>query len=716
MKQRWWIILIASLMMAAYWMFDLERFFTFEALRERHEILRQAYLIDPIKTIGVYAVMYIVMAALSFPGATIMTLAGGAMFGVWVGVPVVLLSATIGATLAFWMARYVLRDVVQRRFGDRLEIINQGLARDGVFYLLALRLVPIFPFFLINLLMGLTAIRSLTYFWASLLGMLAGTAVYVNAGTQLAAITQPSDVMSPTIIASFAALALFPWLARWSIGYAKVRRLYAHWPKPAQFDRNLIVIGAGAAGLVSAYLAATVRAKVTLIESHKMGGDCLNYGCVPSKALIRTATFLHQTKNCASLGIRQTHADYDFADVMARVQRVIKTIEPHDSIERYAQLGVDVIEGEATITSPWSVLVNGQTLTTRAIVIATGARPIVPDIPGLEQVRYYTSDTIWRLTERPGRLIVLGGGPLGCELAQAFARLDCEVTLVARHDCMPREDGDAAMLVKAALQADGIAIMTQTEALRCEVEGADQWLCVRNQTGEASRLPFDALLCAVGRVARTAGLGLEQLGIPLTANQTIETDTWLQTLYPNIYACGDVAGPYQFTHTAAHQAWYATVNALFGDIKRFKADYSVIPRATFTDPEVARVGLSERDAKKRGIDYEVTRFDLQGLDRAVADEAACGFVKVLTMPGKDRILGVCIVGHHAADLLTEFVSAMKHGLGLNKILSTIHTYPTWSEANKYAAGAWKRTHAPQWLLQRIAKYHAYRRGRTGTAD
>lgn len=715
MKYRGWVLVLFGLLAALFFSFDLERFFTLEALKGQHEALQQAYQAEPLFVAGIYAAAYIVMAALSLPGATVMTLAGGAIFGLWVGVPVVLVSATIGATLAFWTARYVLRDAVQRRFGDRLEAINKGLEQDGAFYLFSLRLVPVFPFFLINLLMGLTTLRSVTFFWVSLAGMFAGTAVYVNAGTQLAAITQLPDVMSPALIMSFIVLALFPWLARWSIARVKTRRLYARWPKPRHFDRNLIVIGAGAAGLVSAYIAAATRAKVTLIESHKMGGDCLNYGCVPSKALIRTATFLQQAKNAQSLGVAQVSVNYDFAAVMDRVRRVVKTVEPHDSVERYTQLGVEVLQGKATMTSPWSVEVNGQTLTTQAIIIATGARPIVPEIPGLESVRYYTSDTLWLLTERPERLIVLGGGPIGCELAQAFARLDCQVTQVERGDLMQREDADAVERVKAALRADGVTILTQTEALRCETAGGTQYLVVCGKDGKEIRLPFDALLCAVGRVARTEGFGLEQLGIPVSSRHTIETNAWLQTIYPNIYACGDAAGPYQFTHTAAHQAWYASVNALFGAIKRFKADYAVVPWTTFTDPEVARVGLSENEARKRSIAYEVARFDLEELDRAIADEAAYGFVKVLTVPGKDRILGVSIVSAHASDLLAEFVLAMKHGIGLNKILGTIHTYPTWSEANKYAAGEWKRAHVSQWLLKWVESYHAKRRGKADTS-
>lgn len=709
MNKRWWLLVFLLVLIGLFFAFDLGRFFSLEVLKANQDELAQFYQEQPIQVIGLYAATYIIMAALSLPGAAVMSLAGGAVFGFWIGVPVVLISATLGATLAFWAARYLFRDAVQHRFGDRLDAINRDLERDGAFYLFSLRLVPAFPFFLINLLMGLTSIRVGTFFWVSLIGMLAGSAVYVNAGTQLAAISTLSDVLSPALIGSFLLLALFPWLARWMINIIKRRRLYARWPKPAHFDRNLVVIGAGAAGLVTSYIAAVTRAKVTLIESQKMGGDCLNYGCVPSKTLIRTANFVKQAKHAQSLGIDQVTVNYEFSDVMARVQRIIRTIEPHDSVERYTQLGVEVIQGEARIISPWAVTVNEQTLTTRAIVIATGARPFIPSIPGLEQVNYYTSETIWSLTQRPERLVVLGGGPIGCELAQAFARLGCQVTQIERDRLMMREDEEVVAVVEAALQADGVRLLTQTEALRCEKINDEQQLIVRDRTSQEEALPFDALLCAVGRVARTEGLGLEELGIPLTPRLTIETNSGLQTIYPNIYACGDVVGPYQFTHAAAHQAWYASVNALFGHIKRFKVDYSIMPWTTFTDPEVARVGLSEHEAMARKIAYEVTRYELKELDRAIADEAAQGFIKVLTAPGRDRLLGVTIVAEHASDLLAEFVLAMKHGLGLNKILGTIHTYPTWSEANKYVAGEWKRQHVSQRILDWVARYHARRR-------
>ena len=710
--KHWWLLVLLVLLIILFLAFDLGRFFSLETLKSGRDELQQAYHARPLQMMGLYAGIYIVIAALSLPGAGVMTLAGGAIFGVWVGIPLAVISASIGATVALWMARYVFREFVQQRFSDRMTAIDAGIKRDGAFYLFTLRLVPVFPFFIINLLMGLTAIPASTFFWISLLGMLPGTAIYVNAGTQLASITSLSDIFSPALIGSFALLAIFPWLARWAVERVRMRgagNIHARWTQPIRFDRNLVVIGAGSAGLVTSYLAAATRAKVTLIEANKMGGDCLNFGCVPSKTLIRSATFLREARHAKDLGFSGATVEYSFGEVMARVHRIIKTIEPHDSVERYTKLGVEVIHGKARITSPWTVEVNGQIISTRAIVIATGSRPAIPPIPGLEQVRYYTSDTIWSLTERPDRLVVLGGGPVGCELAQAFARLDCQVTQVARSGLLEREDTDAVALIESALRADGVRLLTQTDAIRCESGAGEQRLVVRHDEKEEAIL-FDAMLCAAGRTANTEGFGLEELGISNSLKGTIETDAWLQTLYPNIYACGDVAGPYQFTHVAAHQAWYASVNSLFGGLKRFKVDYSVIPWATFTHPEVARVGLSEAEANKRGIKFEMTRYYLEGLDRAITDEAAHGFIKVLSPPGSDRILGATIVSDHASDLLAEFVLAMKHNLGLKKILGTIHTYPTWSEANKYAAGEWRRAHIPYRLLGWVEKYHAWRRG------
>ena len=562
---------------------------------------------------------------------------------------------------------------------------------------------------MINLLMGLTSLSVLTFYWVSQLGMLAGTIVYVNAGTQLAQLQSLSGIASPKLIGSFVLLGVFPLIARWIVNRVKARRVYKKWKKPKRYDRNLVVIGAGSAGLVSAYIAATVRAKVTLIEQGEMGGDCLNTGCVPSKALIRSARLLADARRGQTFGFTDTELKFEFADVMQRIQRVIGQVAPHDSQQRYRDLGVDVRRGHAKITTPWTVDVNGEAITTRAIVIAAGAEPFVPPIQGLDQIDYLTSENIWNLRELPQRLLVLGGGPIGCELAQAFARFGAKVTQVELDDrLLVREDDDVSHFVRERLQADGVRVLTGHKAVAVERDGDNKTLiCARGE--EKVRLSFDALVVAVGRKPRTAAYGLEELGIALTKTRTIQTDDYLQTLYPNIYACGDVAGPYQFTHTASHQAWYATVNALFGRFKKFRADYSVIPAVTFTDPEVARVGLNEREAKEQKIECEITRYGIGDLDRAITEDAARGFIKILTPPGKDRILGATIVGEHAGELLAEFVLAMRHNIGLNRILATIHAYPTWAEANKYAAGAWKKAHAPQRALRWSERYHTWRR-------
>lgn len=706
-------------LLAAFFALDLGRYLSLGYLKSSQSAFASLYAAQPLTVIGSYFALYVAVTALSFPGAVIMTLAGGAIFGTLWGTVIVSFASSLGATLAFLAARFVLRDSIEARFGNRLGEFNKGIEKEGAFYLFTLRLVPLVPFFVINLLMGLTKMKTLTFYGVSQLGMLAGTAVYVNAGTQLAQLESLQGILSPGLIGSFVLLGIFPLLARKITEVLKGRKVYAKWAhlKPKSFDRNLIVIGAGAGGLVSAYIAAAVKAKVTLIEADKMGGDCLNYGCVPSKALIKSAKLAHQMKHGAQYGLSDTTPSFSFKAVMQRIHAVIAAIEPHDSVARYTGLGVEVLQGYAKIVNPWTVEIalndgSKQVLTSRAIVIAAGARPMVPPLPGLDDVGYVTSDNLWdefaKLDDIPQRMVVLGGGPIGCELAQSFARLGAQVMQVEMADrIMGREDDEVSALAKAALQADGVQVLTGHKALRCEKVGDTKVIVVEHK-GQEVRLEFDALLCAVGRVARLTGYGLEELGIE--TKRTVPTNEYLQTIYPNIYAAGDVAGPYQFTHVASHQAWYTAVNALFGDFKKFKADYRVIPWATFIDPEVARVGLNETDAKEKKIAVEVTRYNIDDLDRAIADSEAHGFVKVLTVPGKDTILGVTIVGTHAGDLLAEYVLAMKHGLGLNKILGTIHTYPTLAEANKYAAGEWKRAHQPKKLLAWVAKYHDWKRG------
>jgi pyruvate/2-oxoglutarate dehydrogenase complex dihydrolipoamide dehydrogenase (E3) component/uncharacterized membrane protein YdjX (TVP38/TMEM64 family) len=686
------------------------RYLAFDSVKAQQAALQSYIEQHPWQSATAFFFAYVAVTGLSLPGAAVMTLAAGAFFGLPWGTLIVSFASSLGATLAFLASRFVLRDWVQARFGRQLRPINEGFAREGGFYLFTLRLIPAVPFFLINLAMGLVPIRPWTFYWVSQVGMLAGTVVFVNAGTQLAEVDSPGDILGAGLIGAFLLLGFFPLLARKAIDAMKARRVYARWNRPRRFDRNLIVIGAGSAGLVSAYIGAAVKAKVTLVEKHRMGGDCLNTGCVPSKALIKTARLLAQIRNAEAFGLRNASAQVDFAQVMERVRRVVKQIEPHDSAERYTGLGVECIEGNARISSPWTVEITTasgkRTLSTRAIVIAAGAEPLVPPIPGIEQVGCLTSETLWDLKTLPRRLVVLGGGPIGCELAQAFARLGSRVTQVEMLPrLLPREDPEVSEMVRQRFVAEGIEVLLGHKA-----EAFDGKRLVASHAGGRIEIPFDEVLCALGRVPRTRGYGLEELGIATTQARTVETNDYLQTVYPNIYACGDVAGPYQFTHTASHQAWYAAVNALFSPLRRLRADYAVIPWATFTDPEVARVGLSESEARERGVAHEVTVYDIEDLDRAIADGTNQGMVKVITARGSDRILGATIVGENAAEVIAEFVAAMRHGLGMNKILATIHIYPTLAEANKYAAGAWKKAHAPRALLSAVEKFHAWMRG------
>ena len=706
------LLAVVAALVAGFFASGLQQHLSLDALKAQQQVLDQQVTNQPILASALYVGLYVLVTALSLPGAALLSLIGGALFGLGWGLLLVSFASTAGATLAMLISRFLLQDWVQQRFGSRLERINQGIDREGAFYLFALRLVPAFPFFLINLAMGLTRLPARTFWWVSQLGMLPGTLVYVNAGRELGQLDSLAGILSPGLLGAFVLLGLFPLIARRLLDVIKARRVYKGWQKPKQFDRNLVVIGAGSGGLVSAYIAAAVKADVSLIEKHAMGGDCLNTGCVPSKALIRSAKLAAEVRKAPALGYSHAEATVDFAAVMERVQRVIKQIEPHDSVERYTDLGVDVITGEARIASPWHVEVNGRSISTRNIIIAAGARPLVPDLPGLDSVPMVTSDTVWNLREQPRRLLVLGGGPIGCELALAFQQLGSQVIQIERGNrLLPREDADASELVTVSLGSAGVDLRLNHQAERFELRnGTPTVLCRSQDSDQSVEIEFDCVLVALGRVANTSGYGIETLNLAVRDNGTLDTNEYLATRFPNVFAVGDVTGPYQFTHAASHQAWYAAVNALFGSFRRFKVDYRVLPHCTFTDPEVARVGLSETEAQAQGVEYEVTRFGIDDLDRAIADEAAEGFVKVLTEPGRDRILGVTIVGAHAGELIAEYVLAMKHNLGLNKILGTVHSYPTLSEANKYAAGQWKRAHQPERLLQWVARFHAWRRG------
>ncbi|MBT7878560.1 MAG: FAD-dependent oxidoreductase [Gammaproteobacteria bacterium] len=708
---RWILLAVLAFLLGAFFQYDLGSYLTLETIKSEQAALQELVETSPAKFIAGYFLIYVAVTALSIPGAAIMTLAAGALFGLWWGLLIVSFASTIGATLAMVIARWLFKEQVERRFKKMINTINKGIAKDGAFYLFTLRLVPAFPFFAINLAMALTSMRVVTFFLVSQIGMLAGTFVFVNAGTELAQVNNPSDVLSSGLLMSFVLLGVFPLFAKWFVDWIKAQRIYSGFEKPKSFDTDMVVIGAGSGGLVAALIAATVKAEVTLIEKNKMGGDCLNTGCVPSKALIRSARHAYDNNRGSSLGFSDSVIDVDFKAIMARVQRTIAEIEPHDSVERYQGLGVDVEIGEGEVLSPWHVRVNGKTISTRNIVIASGAEPFVPPIDNLDSVDYLTSNNLWELQERPGRVVVLGGGPIGTELTQALGRLGSQVTQVELlPNILPREDKEFSSMVQMQLETEGVNVLTGHKAESVVDDGKGHALKVVDGEGLEKLIPFDRLVVAVGRKANTAGFGLEELGVDLNPNGTVLVDEYLRTNFSNIYAIGDAAGPYQFTHTASHMAWYASVNALFGLFRKFKVDYSVIPWATFCSPEVARVGLNEQDALAQEIPYEVSTYDVADLDRAIVDEEAHGLVKVLTVPGKDKILGVTIAAEHAGELIGEFTLAMKHGIGLNKILGTIHIYPTFMEMNKFAASEWRKRHKPEWALVIAEKFHRWRRG------
>lgn len=710
LNMKFLVVALILLLVTAYFATGVGSYLTFESLKQNQELLSAQFSSRPLLVSLIFGLVYVLVTALSIPGATILTLASGAIFGLFYGTIIASVASTLGATLSFLGARYLFRQSVEHRFRERMSSINRGLQKEGSFYLFTLRLIPAFPFFLVNLVMGLTKFPVWKFFFVSQIGMLPGTFVYVNAGTEISKIESLKGILSPGLLLSFSLLGILPLLSKWLIGYFRSRKHLRKYKKPSQYDYNMIVIGGGSAGLVSAYIASAVKAKVALIEKHRMGGDCLNTGCVPSKALIRSAKIFNYFRRAGEFGLEPISPKLQFSKVMERVQKVIQEIEPHDSIQRYSSLGVECLTGEAQIISPYEVRVNGKSLTTKNIVVATGARPLVPKLPGLELVTPLTSDNIWNLREQPKKLVVLGGGPIGCELAQSFARLGTNVTLIEMSDrIMAREDVDVSKVVTEAFRREGVQILTAHKALRIEsASGVTKLIC--ENEGKEIAIEFDQILLALGRRANVTGFGLEELGVEISDRGTVVADEFMRTTnFPNIYVCGDVTGPYQFTHTAAHQAWYVAVNALFSPFKSFKVDYRVIPWCTFSAPEVARVGLNEIEAKEKDIDYQVTRYGIDDLDRAIADGEAHGFVKVLTSPGSDKILGVTIVGHHAGDIIAEYVTAMKYGLGLNKILGTIHIYPTLSEANKYAAGVWKKQNAPQLALRILSRFHSWRR-------
>lgn len=709
------LFIVIAAAIVAFFYYGLGDYLTIEAFKAQQAEFDRAYTQNPVWVLGIFFLVYVVTTALSLPGAAILTLAAGALFGLVTGTIIVSFASTIGATLAFLSSRFLLRDWVQGKFGERLSGLNDGLQRDGAFYLFTIRMIPAFPFFVVNLLMGLTKIRTWTYYWVSQLGMLAGTIVYVNAGTQIAGLEVGQSIFTPAVIGSFVVLAMFPWIAKLAIGIIKKRKIYSGFQKPKKFDRNLIVIGAGAAGLITSYIAALVKAKVTLIEANEMGGDCLNTGCVPSKALIKSAGIADKIRHADRYGLEAREPEIDFSKVMSRVHDVISEIEPHDSVERYEELGVDVEKGYATFIDPWTIEIakpggGTQRLTAKNIVVATGAAPFVPSLPGIEDSGYLTSETLWNALsgreDAPSRMTIMGGGPIGCELAQSFQRLGAQVTIVEMADrLLAKEDASAAEIIEEHLRAEGVDIRLGHRAIRVDGRGK---LIVESDDRE-EMIAYDELIIAVGRRARVAGFGLENLGL-IDGEGRLQVDENLASSMPHIYVAGDVAGNQQLTHGAAHEAWYATINSLAAPFKSYRADYRVLPRVTYTDPEVASVGITEAEAKEKAIEYEITTYMLDDLDRAIAESEKAGFVKLLTMPGSEKILGVTMVASHAGEMIAPYILAMRHNMKLGKIAAAIMPYPTWSEGGKFAVGEYKKARKPEKLLRFAERYFAWRRG------
>ena len=678
--------------------------------KAQHQSLLEYTTMRPYLSAIGFLIAYVLVAALNLPIATFMSLLGGALFGLGQGTLLVSFGSTVGATISFILCRFFFRESIETKFPEAVKKIDRGIEREGSYYLFALRMVPIFPFFLINTVMGLTRLSIPVFFIVSQIGMLPGTLAYVYAGTQLGELTSSQSILSPRLLAAFVFIGLLPIFSRLLLDYLRARKLYKKYQRPDKFDYNVIAIGGGAAGLVTSYIAAAVKAKALLIEKHRMGGDCLNTGCVPSKALIKTAKVLHSIRTHEKYGLSSASCKFSFSDVMERVDDIIRKIEPHDSVERYTELGVDCVNGTARVIDPFRVQVDDKIYTTRNIVIATGAKPIVPNVPGLAEVSYYTSDTIWQIREQPKRLLVIGGGPVGCELGQAFQRLGTQVTIVQRNSrLLVKENTEVSKYIADQLTKEGVQLLLSHELSGFDnIEGEFMAIC-RGAQGE-THLAFDAILFALGREANTRGFGLEELSIGLREDGTLETDEFLRTKYQNIFACGDVTGPFQLTHASAHQAWYASVNALFQPFKKYTADYRVIPRVTFTDPEVAHVGLTAKEAEQHSIQVSSYTYGLDDLDRAITESEAQGFVTVLTKINTDEIVGATIVGANAGEYLSEFTLAMKYKIGLNKILGTVHPYPTFSEANKYTAGIWKKAEKPEKLLGWVQRFHAWRRG------
>lgn len=711
---RWLIVLSFVVIGIAFFWFDLDKYLTLEMIQSRSGALRDQVHAHPWWAAGVFFTVYAGLTVMSFPGTVVLTLLAGALFGLVEGTILVSFASNIGALIAMLISRFLLQDWVQRRFAAQISSINRGLERDGSFYLFTLRLIPLVPFVLLNPALGLTRVGFWTFWWTTQLGMLPGNLIYVNAGRQLARVREISDILTPSMIGTLVLLAVFPLIATRLLTFYKGRKVYRGWEKPTMFEHNIAVIGAGNGGLAAARAAASMKANVALIERGQLGGAALQSGSVPARALMQAANLSHGLQHSSALG-RRLQPQVDFAHVMQQVRRTLDDAHSALATDIRKETAVTLIDGEAQLTSPWTVTVDGRTITSRAFVIATGSRPCLPEIPGIDAVEPLTCETLWALDERPERFLILGGNAAACELAQAFQRLGCQVTLaVDGGQLLEQEEPEAQLAILNALHADGVAVLLDHVPQRFEVdEDERRLLCAVGD--DVTALPFDRVLIALGRRAHIDGLGLEKLQLNLRDDGSLEVDEYLATRYPNIYAVGAVTDPSCSTQSAIHNAWYAAANGLFAGIKRFVVNDRAVPRVAFTSPEVASVGLTEAQLKLTEQAYEVTQIDLDALEATQLGAGNTGMLKVLTERGRDRILGVTLVGEGASETLAVFVLAMKHKLGLNKLRRTVHINPTLAEVSLAAADAWRRSHSAKRPQSWVERLHRWRLGEQSRA-
>jgi pyruvate/2-oxoglutarate dehydrogenase complex dihydrolipoamide dehydrogenase (E3) component/uncharacterized membrane protein YdjX (TVP38/TMEM64 family) len=706
----------------------------------RHWFMQLESYVESLGAVGpmVVVLAYVFLTVLLVPGSAI-TVGAGTLFGLKIGFIVVVLGANLGALVAFFLARTLLRQRVARwaESNPRFRLLDRAIGKQGFKMVLLTRLSPIFPFVLLNYFLGLTAVRTGAYVLGNLLGMLPATFLFVYLGAAardaLAGQLNVSVGLYQQILkvvgllATIAVVIMITRIARQALRQteqldegstvpgkprlepnyrpatfdkmmivddAHDRRLIQnchppHWINPAPAGKyNLVVIGAGTAGLVSAAGAAGLGAKVALIEHNLMGGDCLNIGCVPSKAMIRAARAAHDARDAARFGLEiACEPQVAFAGAMERMRKLRAGISDHDSAERFRKLGVDVFIGTARFTGASSIEVDGKRLEFRRAVIAAGARAAKLPIPGLEKTGYLTNETVFRLTELPRRIAIIGAGPVGCELAQTFARFGSKVTLLSDGaEILPKEDADAAAIVRKKMEQDGVRIVTKAKIHRAEKNNGEKILAAT--VGEAAvDINCDAVLVAAGRTPNLEGLDLEAAGIGYTY-RGVEVDDWLRTKNPRVYAAGDVCSQFKFTHAADAMARLVIANALF--FARRKVSALTIPWCTYTDPEIAHVGYYEKDARQAGFAVATLTESMKDVDRAILDGEEEGFARVHYDQKSGKILGGAIVARHAGEMIGELTLAMVAKQKVGVLSSTIHPYPTQAEVLHKIGDAYMR--------------------------